>query len=173
MRHAFPLAALAALLLASDLGAQTDRGREADCPTRTAPSDLAGWADRTPLTAAATERGLDGAVIALGRAVDATLHPTAAVEYAVAPERPAENGHGGLFAFDVATAGRYGVAVGSAAWVDVIEDGRLLGSAGHARGAACSEVHKTVIFALRAGRHLLQVSGNDGPATILLIRSVP
>lgn len=110
----------------------------------------------------------------LDRAVEATLHPTTEVEFAIAPERPVEAGaHGGMFTFEIPTEGRYRVAVGSAAWVDVIEDGRLLGAVGHARGAACSEVHKTVIFALRAGRHLLQVSGNAGPTTILLITRAP
>jgi len=78
-----------------------------------------------------------------------------------------------MSAFDVPDAGRYRVAVGTPAWVDVVEDGRKIASAGHSRGADCSGVHKVVTCTLQPGRHLLQVSGNADATTILLITAAP
>jgi len=169
------LLALVSLLAASHLSAQANPDREVECDgPAPAPADLAGWASRTPLTAATTRGDLDHAVLRLDRAVDATLHPMTEVEFAVVPERPGETGgHGGMFAFEVSEAGRYHVAIGTPAWVDVIEGGRMVASAGHRRVADCSEVHKVVIFALQPGRHLLQVSGDPGASTILLVTAAP
>jgi len=169
------LLVLATLVVANDLSAQTNRDGNADCDASApAPADLAGGAARTPVTAATTRQELDHAVLTLDRGVDAILHPMTGVEYAIVPERPGEaDGHGGMFVFDVPDAGRYRVAVGTPAWVDVVEDGRMIASAGHSRGADCSDVHKVVIFALQPGRHLLQVSGNAGATTILLITAAP
>ncbi|MES3081389.1 hypothetical protein [Sphingomonas faeni] len=61
--------------------------------------------------------------------------------------------------FDVAKAGTYRVALGGAAWIDVVQSGKVLTSAAHAHGPACSPVKKMVDFVLPAGRYALQLSG--------------
>lgn len=100
------------------------------------------------------------APIALGRAVRAGLVPVAQVRFALPPEKAgAPETFGGLLAFDVPSGGRYRVALGAVAWIDLVRDGKALASVAHGHGPACSGIRKMVDFDLTPGRYVMQVSG--------------
>lgn len=146
------------------------------CPAQGAPlpAELTGWTASRPATAANSADGLPRAVLKPGMAVDAALSPARDVRYAVAPEKPdAADSHAGLFAFDVDAAGSYRVALGSSAWVDVVEDGHAVASSAHGHGPECSGIRKMVDFPLKSGRHILQISGSGSPAIAVMIARLP
>lgn len=131
------------------------------------PPELAGW---TVAHAAVAGRTVAGATaLELGRGVTATLPHTPEVTYPLRPEKPGGSvSYGGLFAFDVAAAGRYRVALGSAAWIDVVRDGAALESVAHGHGPDCTGIRKMVDFDLTPGHYVLQVAAN-GTATLPLM----
>lgn len=146
------------------------------CPATPAlPAELAGWTRRTPLGAApnAREAGAN-ARLAVGSAVDGTLLATRTVRYALAPSKPgASTSFGGLYLFSVAEAGRYRVALGRAAWIDVVKDGKASVSTAHGHGPDCSNIRKMVDFALEPGDYLLQISGSPEGSMPLLVTRLP
>lgn len=92
--------------------------------------------------------------------------------YAVPPEKAA-TGYGAVLAFDVASAARYRIALGAAAWIDVIRAGAAQGSVAHAHGPGCSGIRKMVDFDLRPGPHLLQLSGSAGATMRVMVARLP
>lgn len=138
------------------------------CATQDAdlPAELKGWTAKAPVTAATGVEGLAKAALTPGQAYLATLPATPAVTYLVQPEKPGGSvSHGGLFALIVPAAGAYVVALGTAAWIDLLQDGAPVRSASHGRGPACSTLRKMVAFDLQPGRYVVQVSAN-GPAEL-------
>ena len=160
---------LAALLLAGAPQA-AEPAADPKCATvRPAfPAGFGGWSTRAPLAAGASPR--TAPVLAVGRAADLTLHPLADVT-PVAPwgKPPAPGGQAGLAMFQVARGGTYRVALGSAAWVDVVRAGRALASSAHGHGPACTGIRKIVDFRLQPGRYVLQVSGGTSASVPVLI----
>ncbi|MEP9401421.1 hypothetical protein [Sphingomonas sp. VNH70] len=144
------------------------------CPATPAPlpASLTGWSVAPPIAAG---RGAEAAAaVPIGRSVRATLTPQSAVRFAVAPARPgAADARGGVFAVTVVKAGRYRVALGTAAWIDVVAGGRSLASVAHGHGPACSGIRKMVDFDLSPGRHLIQIAGSADPAVTLLVTPLP
>lgn len=136
------------------------------------PAELAGWAARRSLDAG---RSADRAtVLTPGVAVAARLPSTRDVRYVVRPEKPGGSvSYGGLFAFTVTTPGRYRVALGSAAWIDVLADGRAAASVAHGHGPDCTGIRKMVDFDLPAGRYVLQVAGNGSAGLPLMVAKLP
>ena len=146
------------------------------CPGRATapPAELAGWADRTPLTAATKTIQLALATLSVGRAAQATLAPSPAVTFPLSPSHPGTQGSSaGLFALPVTQAGRYRVAIGTGAWLDVVKDGRALTSIAHSHGPGCSGIRKTVDFDLAPGRYVLQVAGSPEPAAAIMVVRLP
>ncbi len=146
----------------------------AACPATPAalPAELQGWTRRTPIRAGAT--ATRATALSIGEGVIATLLPTPKITYAVRPEKPGGSiSSGGLFAFNVAAAGRYRVALGSGAWIDVLSGTKPVISAAHGHGPDCTGVRKMVDFDLQPGRYLLQVAGNGSPALPLMVARVP
>lgn len=144
------------------------------CPATPAPlpAGTEGWTRPEP--ARAGSRAAQATPLTIGHAVTATLLPTPTVAYAVRPEKPgAPASHGGVFAFDVGTAGRYRVALGAGAWVDVLHGGKAAPSVAHGHGPACSTMRKMVDFDLRPGRYLLQVAGSGTPTVPLMVARLP
>ncbi|WP_082543472.1 hypothetical protein [Sphingomonas sp. Leaf339] len=134
-------------------------------------ADPAGWSAATPIVAAASV----GAAPALpvGASRQAALPPAAQVTYRVAPaNRGSVDSRGGLFAFTAPAAGRYRVALGSSAWIDVVGGGKAIDPAAHGHGPACSDVRKMVDFDLRPGRYLLQIAGSDAASLRLMVSQV-
>lgn len=142
----------------------------APCPTTPAslPAELRSWTRPTAVTA-----GTDAAHAARirpGETVRATLLPSSAVRFAFQP--PKGEGHAGLFAVEVERAGRYQVALGDRAWIEVIADGAPLPSVAHGHGPACSGIAKVVEFNLPSGRSLVQITGATTARITLLATPV-
>ncbi len=180
------LAALASVILVtsgqaqsgtgSEMGSGMENGKASPACTATPelPPELAAWPDRTALAAAADASSLADARITIGKAVDARLRPTPEVRYALRPEKPGGSvSFGGLYALTVEQAGHYRIALGSAAWIDLVQEGKALVSTAHGHGPDCTGIRKMVDFSLAPGRYLLQVSANAAPDMPLLVTRLP
>ncbi|WP_334183491.1 homogentisate 1,2-dioxygenase [Novosphingobium sp.] len=144
------------------------------------PPELAAWTSRKPLLAARDTRSLSGARIDPGKAIEGGLRPTSEMRYAQRPEKPGGSvSFGGLYTFSVADAGSYRVALGAAAWVDVVKagakagNGTVMTSTAHGHGPDCSGIRKMVDFTLQPGTYLLQISGNAMDRLPLLVTRLP
>lgn len=164
-----------AIVISAPAGAQMAPETPAACPAPAAPpAEMAGWTQRTPLTAAAGEKQISKAMLTIGQGVDAALGSTAEVRYVVRPEKPGGSvSHGGMFGFTIADAGTYRVALGSGAWIDVLKDGKAVESSAHGHGPACTGIRKMVDFPLQPGRYVLQVAANGSPSLPLLLTRLP
>ena len=113
------------------------------------------------LKAATASPELEPARLTLDKAAAVTLHPGNDVRFVISPEKPGSAGsYGGMLSLDVHEAGTYQVALSAGAWLDMVQDGSAVVSAGHEHGGECSGLRKMVAFALKPGRHVIQVSGN-------------
>lgn len=150
--------------------------QQADCPAGapSLPPELSDWATRTPLVAATDDAGLAAAQIEMGKGADATLKLSPDVHYPVRPEKPGGSvGYGGLFGLTVKRAGTYRVALGSAAWIDVLAGKRAVASTAHGHGPACSGIRKMVDFPLKAGRYTVQIATSGTPDLALMVVKLP
>ncbi|MCW2395330.1 MULTISPECIES: homogentisate 1,2-dioxygenase [unclassified Sphingobium] len=130
------------------------------------PPEFAAWRNAERVVSA-TEAAVQ---LKPGQAVDLTLSPASSVAFAAAPERAAKPGtYAGRLAFDAPRDGVYRVALGAAAWVDMVTDGARVPSLTHGHGPACSGIRKIVDFRLKAGRHILQISGSEAPVIRAMI----
>ncbi len=141
----------------------------ASCPSGSTvlPAGLSGWARSVPL-AAGVSAG-DAPALPIGSGVRATLVATSTLRLAQASGKagtPA--GFGGVFTLSVATRGRYRIALGSGAWIDVVAGDRIVASATHGHGPACSPIRKMVDFDLAPGRYQVQFTGSK-TATLSLM----
>jgi len=109
--------------------------------------------------------------IAIGQGTGLRLQPVEKVAFAPAPGRaPKPGSFGGVYQFNVATAGAYRIALEAGAWIDVVRDGKSLESVAHTEGPACSGIRKIVDFTLAPGRYLLQLSGaKEAPMRVLIV----
>lgn len=136
------------------------------------PAGLEGWGRKQPVQAAGTVE--TATPLPIGTGVAAILLPTSQIAYAVGPRGGGGvNSNGGMFAFAAKTAGRYRVALGAGAWVDVLRGTTPVPSVAHAHGPECTGVRKMVDFDLTPGRHVLQVVGSRSPTLALMIARVP
>jgi hypothetical protein len=145
------------------------------------PPELAGWSSKTPITASAfaeqrvavrapVKARLLPITLPLGEAFTATLRPSGSVFPPVRPSKlAAEGSSSGIFTFTAPEAGRYRVALGVGAWVDVVAEGQAVTSVTHGHGPACTGIRKMVDFDLKAGRHLLQVVGSPTPKVDIMV----
>lgn len=160
---------LAALLCATPALAQ-DPATDPRCATvRPAiPAELSRWGQRTMLVAGTSTRSAP--VLVIGQAADLRLTAADRVTVAAPPGRSAEAGStAGLVLFQVARAGTYRVALGEAAWIDVVRAGRALPSKAHGHGPTCSGIRKIVDFRLVPGRYVLQIAGTPAAAVPVMI----
>jgi len=109
--------------------------------------------------------------VAIGQGTGLMLQPVAKVTFAPATSRAPKPGtFGGVYQFNVATAGTYRIALEAGAWIDVARDGKTVESVGHTEGPPCSGIRKIVDFALTPGRYGLQLSGaKEAPMRILIV----
>lgn len=167
------LALLAALQMPmpAATGPATGPATGTACPARPViPVELAGWGTGAPVTAAVDAQGIGAAMLPVGKGVGARLRPTALIAYPLAAARtPVAGSQGGLFGFVVARPGRYRVALGAGAWIDVVASGKAVASVAHGHGPDCSPVRKMVDFDLAPGRYLLQVQNSTTPTLALMI----
>ncbi|QDZ06777.1 hypothetical protein FPZ24_04205 [Sphingomonas panacisoli] len=133
------------------------------CTATTAPpAGLEAWG-----TIAAVTKG----PIAIGKGTGLQLQPVEKVAFAPAPDRaPKPGSFGGVYQFNVTTAGTYRIALAAAAWIDVVRDGKSLESVAHMEGPPCSGIRKIVDFDLTPGRYVLQLSGaKEAPMRVLIV----
>lgn len=113
------------------------------------------------LKAATASPELEPARLVLDKVTSVTLHPGNDVRFVIAPEKPGSAGsYGGMLALDVREAGTYQVGLSAGAWLDMVQDGAPVAAIGHQHGGDCSAMRKMVSFPLKAGRHVIQLSGN-------------
>lgn len=72
-------------------------------------------------------------------------------------------------ALEIADAGTYGVALATAAWIDVMRGAEVLRSTDHSHGPACSGIRKIVDFRLAPGRYTIRLSRTDAARVRLLV----
>lgn len=137
------------------------------------PAGMEGWARMIQIAAVTRPRDTTKALIPIGSSALTALLPASQISYALPPGKaPAANTNGGLLGFFVTKAGRYRVALGTAAWIDVVQDGKALSVVTHGHGPACSGIRKMVDFDLQPGRYLLQIAGSEALATGVMVSSV-
>lgn len=150
-----------------------DRAAEIPCANVRAalPAELAGWGEQVPVSAGVKPG--DGATVLVGRAANVSLHPAKHLSLAPPPEKAAAtDSNGGTLAVSIATAGTYRLALGGAAWVDVVQDGRSVASSAHAHGPKCTGVRKMVDFKLSPGTYAIQLSGSATTSLPLMLVKV-
>jgi hypothetical protein len=177
MHKGLTLLAASSIAVASPSVAQMQDHQPATvCPATPAklPTELASWASPSETNAATTAESVAATELIIGQATDLDLAPTSSVSYAMRPERPGGSvSHGGMAAIHVEKAGIYRVAIDSAAWLDVVSDGKGLESVNHGHGPDCSGIRKMVDFKLEPGLYVLQIVGNGAPKLRVLVTRVP
>ena len=164
--------ALAAVLMAAPAFAQkTDH----EAPACTAmdmrlPVGLGDWNGKAAISTAPSPEHAVHAPLTLGKGYEASLAKKAEVTFSVPPEKPGGSvSFSGLFAFTVETEGDYTVALGMAAWIDVLEDGKALEPSTFGHGPTCTTIRKMVVFAMKPGVHVLQVAGNGADTLRVMV----
>jgi hypothetical protein len=118
------------------------------------------WDGAEPLTALRAVSGVP--VVKPGRPAMIRLIDAAKVRFPVPLGKPISAGDkGGVIILAIRNPGTYRVALQHKAWIDVMRDGKTITSATHAHGAPCSDIAKTVDFALARGVYALQLSAVD------------
>lgn len=130
------------------------------------PPDLSTWADQSPISAGVKPG--DGATLAVGKAALVSLHHAKHLSFDVPAKTPAE-ANGGTLALAITKPGIYRVALGDAAWIDLVRDGKLAASKAHTHGPKCSGVRKIVDFVLTPGNYTVQLSGSAADTVALLV----
>lgn len=139
-----------------------------------ATGELTPWNTPRQQQASVRPSQISGSAIAVGEAVRLSLLPTPQVRYPVRPEKPGGSvSFGGLLRLDVIEAGTYRVALASAAWIDLVRDGKALSSGAHGRGPECTGIRKMVDFQLTPGRYTLQIAANGEAETRVLVARLP
>jgi hypothetical protein len=90
------------------------------------------------------------------------LAPQPQVKYVTAPGKVmlADGAYGGMVKFRVPHSGSYRVALDAPFWIDVVADGKLLGTEDFSGQRGCANPRKIVVFQMPAGQELwLQISG--------------
>lgn len=138
------------------------------------PAGFTDWNGKAGLATATSAEHLSQAALTLGKGYEVSLLNTPKVTFPVQPEKPGGTvAHAGLFEFTVGTEGAYAVALSTPAWIDVLEDGKYLEPASFGHGPECTSIRKMVVFQMKPGKHVLQVSGNAAPALKLLVAKKP
>ncbi len=166
-------AALAAATLAAGTGAARSEDRCAEFKWNVA-AERALFAT-TPQAVTAAPGGDLPPVLLVGHLYDLELGPQAQVHYSPAPGKKtaAEGAYGGIARVHINDAGLYRVSLDVPAWVDVVDDGKLVATDDYAGQQGCSAPHKVVQFDLRSTDLLLQFSGAASAHVHLTITRAP
>ncbi|MER9300570.1 hypothetical protein NKI38_29455 [Mesorhizobium sp. M0621] len=141
---------LFAILANSSLAMAEDAGCEAFRWPVTREQALFAAASATP----------SGATLAVGAAADLALVPVEKAGFEVPPERaPASGTFGAVATVEVPPEGAIQISLSGEAWIDVIQDGNAVKSAGYSGVKTCPGIRKSVRFKLAAGPATVQFSG--------------
>ncbi|PZU07285.1 homogentisate 1,2-dioxygenase [Sphingomonas sp.] len=165
-------AALLLTLLQAGMAADPSMAPTCSATPAPPPAGMEGWSKAQSIKGGANPA--QATLLPIGSGVTATLLKTPKVDYAVRPEKPGGSvSSGGMFAFVVPAAGRYRIALGSGAWVDVLSGTTPAVSVSHGHGPDCTGIRKMVDFDLQPGRYLLQIAGNAGATLPLMVARLP
>lgn len=138
------------------------------------PPPLADWNGKAGISTAPGAEHLSHVPLSLGKGYEANLLNTPKVAFPSPPEKPGGSvAFAGLFSFTAPEPGNYSVALGSAAWIDVLEDGKAVAPTSFDHGPECTSIRKIVVFPLKAGAHTLQVSANGDAKLKLMVAKKP
>jgi hypothetical protein len=168
--------ALAAVVLAAPALAQQHDHAAPACTAMDAalPAGLEDWNGGAVLPTLRNAKDASDLRLTPGKGYLASLAPTSSVVMAVAPEKPGGSvSYSGLFHFNIETAGNYAVALSTAAWIDVVEDGKAVEPLSFGHGPACTTIRKMVVYPLKAGQHVLQIAGNGAETAKLMVAKQP
>lgn len=132
--------------------------------------------ERTAFEAAGLEKVSSGAARGTWKeqAFELALMPVADVAYAFPPKKKKDAGpaqSGGMLAFAAPEKpGVYQVTLSGEGWIDLVQDGASLKSAGHSGAKNCPGLRKSVRFAVGAAPVVLQVSGAPAGSIKIAIR---
>lgn len=115
------------------------------------------------------------AALTLGQPTGVALGDTGKVTYLAMPEHaPPPGSKGGLLKFVATVVGTYRIALGTGAWIDVLDAAaKPVVSVAHMHGAACSGVRKIVDFRLAPGTYAVQLSGSGDATTSVTVSRLP
>lgn len=140
----------------------------------TLPAALSGWNSHGTVGSAAAADALDEARLQIGKAATASLRHLADVRFVTAPDRPGDAAsYAGMLRFVIPEPGQYRVSLGSAAWIDVLTNGKAMTSAPQGHGPDCSGIRKMVDFTLAAGPHVLQLSRSVDSSVKVMVSRAP
>lgn len=139
------------------------------------PPELAGWAGREKAELASNSAAAAAAAsVKVGQAVDAGLKPHPELRYVSTPGKVGgAESFGGLAGLEITAPGLYRVALGSAAWIDIVGKDAPIASSAHGHGPACSGIRKIVDFKLEPGRYTLQLANAAAPRIAVMVVRVP
>lgn len=165
------LIAFAATLMAGPALAQEHTHDTPACAMQgPLPAGMGDWGGAAAVGTAPSPEHAAHVPLTLGKGYEAQLAKKAEVTFSVAPEKPGGSvSYSGLFSFTVPQAGNYAVALGAAAWIDVLEDGKALEPLKFGHGPECTTIRKMVTFAMKPGLHVLQVAGNGADRLKLMV----
>ncbi|CCD99937.1 hypothetical protein [Bradyrhizobium sp. STM 3809] len=112
-------------------------------------------ADRQPLDSGAELAALPASAVSL------TLRPLADARLPTPPERAPKDGSFAGFTRTTAAPrpGIYTVSLSAAAWIDIVQDGKVLKPIAFSGATDCDGIRKTVKYELGAQPFVLQISG--------------
>ncbi len=128
--------------------------------------------EQTALQAAGKPRIESGGAIALDAAATMHLQPFADAHLPMAPERApksATSNAGAANAPAPDAPGVFKVSVSESGWIDVVQDGRFVKSAGFSGVLDCAGIRRSVKFLLAAKPFTIEVSGVDSPELSLIV----
>lgn len=129
--------------------------------------------ERAALTAADRPRLASGAQIGAGvsGAVTLGLRAPADAGLPTSPERAPKDGTFAGFArfAGVPKAGIHTVSLSVGAWIDVVQDGRILKPVGFSGAAGCEGIGKTMKYDIAAGPFVIQISGTSQDSVSLAV----
>jgi len=132
--------------------------------------------ERSALTGQATKVASGATVEPTGTAIRLALGPQADAKLPNPPERLpkapdtiANRSAGYVQVGKIPAAGTYTVALSAGAWLDAIQDGKMLKPAAFSGATDCAGIRKVVKFDLQPGPLLLQVSSVVGSDIVLTI----
>ncbi|WP_189644373.1 hypothetical protein [Mesorhizobium sp. M9A.F.Ca.ET.002.03.1.2] len=101
-----------------------------------------------------------GTALTVGQAMDFTLAAIDTVSFEVPPEHaPAAGTFGATASVTVPPEGELQFSLSDEAWIDVVQDGHAVKSAGFSGVKTCPGIRKSVRFKLSAGPATVQLSG--------------
>ncbi|TKB13896.1 MAG: hypothetical protein E5V75_20110 [Mesorhizobium sp.] len=105
-----------------------------------------------------------GAALAVGQAVDLALATVDTVSFEIPPGRtPAAGTFGATASVTVPPEGELQFSLSDEAWIDIVQDGHAVKSAGFSGVKTCPGIRKSVRFKLSAGPATVQLSGAKTP----------